>query len=104
MTGNHNSRINDYCAVAVYGFNGQNSITAAGVEAREELSPAITRNKQTNVLYAAGFIDRTSAESCGIGYEKEKHRHFGVVYCRPYFAYRAKQSAELTRTHRTEAA
>lgn len=24
------------------------------------------------VLYAAGFIDRASAESCGIGYEKEK--------------------------------
>lgn len=72
MTGDHNSRINDYCAVAVYGFNGQNSITAAGVEAREELSPAITRNKQTNVLYAAGFIDRASAESCSIGYEKEK--------------------------------
>lgn len=72
ITGNHNSRINDYCAVVVYGFNGQNSITAAGVEAREELSPTITRNKQTNVLYAAGFIDRASAESCGIGYEKEK--------------------------------
>lgn len=72
MTGDHNGHINDYCAVAVYGFNGQNSITAAGVEAREELSPAITRNKQTNVLYAAGFIDRASAESCGIGYEKEK--------------------------------
>lgn len=72
MTDNHNGQINDYCAVAVYGFNGQNSITAAGVEAREELSPAITRNKQANVLYAAGFIDRASAESYGIGYEKEK--------------------------------
>lgn len=72
ITGDHNGRINDYCAVAVYGFNGQNSITAAGVEVREESSPAITRNKQTNVLYAVGFIDRASAKSYGIGYEKEK--------------------------------
>lgn len=72
MTGNHNSRTNDYCAVAVYGFSGQNSITAANVGMRENLSPTITRNKQADVLYAAGFIDGAPAESYDIGFEEQK--------------------------------
>ena len=74
MTGDHNGRINDYCAVVVQanGFNGQNSITAANVEMRKELSPTITCKKQADVLYAAGFLDRAPAESYSIGYEEEK--------------------------------
>lgn len=74
MTGDHNGRINDYCAVVVQasGFNGQNSITAANVEMRKELSPTITCKKQSDVLYAAGFLDRAPAESYSIGYEEEK--------------------------------
>lgn len=74
MTGDHNGRVNDYCAVVVQasGFNGQNSITAANVEMRKELSPTITCKKQSDVLYAAGFLDRAPAESYSIGYEEEK--------------------------------
>lgn len=74
MTGDHNGRINGYCAVVVQanGFNGQNSITAANVEMRKELSPTITCKKQADVLYAAGFLDRAPAESYSIGYEEEK--------------------------------
>lgn len=74
MTGDHNGRVNDYCAVVVQakGFNGQNSITAGDVEMREELSPTITCKKQADVLYSAGFLDRAPAESYGIGYEEEK--------------------------------
>lgn len=73
-TGDHNGRINDYCAVVVQanGFNGQNSITAANVEMRKELSPTITCKKQADVLYAAKFLDRAPAESYSIGYEEEK--------------------------------
>lgn len=74
MTGDHNGQINDYCAVVVQanGFNGQNSITAANVEMRKELSPTITCKKQADVLYAVGFLDCASAESYSIGYEEEK--------------------------------
>lgn len=74
MTGDHNGRVNDYCAVVVQakGFNGQNSITAGDVEMREELSPTITCKKQADVLYAAGFKGGAGAKARGIGFEEEK--------------------------------
>lgn len=74
MTGDHNGRINDYCAIVVQakGFNGQNSVTAGGVEMREELSPTITCKKQADVLYAVGFKGGAGAKAGGIGFEEEK--------------------------------
>lgn len=36
------------------GFHGQNSITAAGVEMREEQSPTLTTTKNADVVYAIG--------------------------------------------------
>lgn len=74
MTGDHNGRINDYCAIVVQakGFNGQNSVTAGDVEMREELSPTITCKKQADVLYAAGFKGGAGAKAGGIGFEEEK--------------------------------
>ena len=74
MTGDHNGRVNDYCAVVVQakGFNGQNSVTAGDVEMREELSPTITCKKQADVLYAAGFKGGAGAKAGGIGFEEEK--------------------------------
>lgn len=36
------------------GFHGQNSITAAGVELREEQSPTLTTTKKADVVYAIG--------------------------------------------------
>ena len=36
------------------GFHGQNSITAAGVELREEQSPTLTTTKNADVVYAIG--------------------------------------------------
>lgn len=64
MTGDHNGRVNDYCAVVVQakGFNGQNSITAGDVEMREELSPTITCKKQVDVLCTVAF-DETQITS-----------------------------------------
>ena len=74
MTGDHNGRINDYCAIVVQakGFNGQNSVTAGGVEMCEELSPTITCKKQADVLYAVGFKGGAGAKAGGIGFEEEK--------------------------------
>lgn len=54
------------------GFNGQNSITAAGVELHNEKSPTLTAKKQVDVIYAAGFLDRNSSKARSIGYEENK--------------------------------
>lgn len=62
ITGDHNRCVTDYTAVVLqptksYGFHGQNSITAAGVEMREEQSPTLTTTKKADVVYA---IDRAA--------------------------------------------
>ena len=44
------SRCNELIVQSL-GFNGQNSITAAGVELREEQSPTLTTTKNANVVY-----------------------------------------------------
>ena len=56
ITGDHNSRITDYTTLVMQsaGFHGQNSITAAGVEMREEQSPTLTTTKNVDVVYAIG--------------------------------------------------
>lgn len=56
ITGDHNSRVTDYTTIVMQsaGFHGQNSITAAGVEMREEQSPTLTTRKNANVVYAIG--------------------------------------------------
>lgn len=56
ITGDHNSRITDYTTLVMQsaGFHGQNSITAAGVELREEQSPTLTTRKNADVVYAIG--------------------------------------------------
>lgn len=56
ITGDHNSRVTDYTTLVVQsaGFHGQNSITAAGVELREEQSPTLTTGKNADVVYAIG--------------------------------------------------
>lgn len=57
ITGDHCSCINDYAPIVlensvIYsaGFNGQNSVTAAGVDYMEEKTPPIIKSKYTNVL------------------------------------------------------
>lgn len=56
ITGDHNSRGTDYTTIVMQsaGFHGQNSITVAGVEMREEQSPTLTTRKNANVVYAIG--------------------------------------------------
>lgn len=56
ITGDHNSRVTDYTTLVVQsaGFHGQNSITAAGVELREEQSPTLTTTKNADDVYAIG--------------------------------------------------
>lgn len=56
ITGDHNSRVTDYTTLVVQsaGFHGQNSITAAGVELREEQSHTLTTTKNADVVYAIG--------------------------------------------------
>lgn len=55
----------------VAGFHGQNSITAAGVEYREEQSPTLTRKKEADVIYALqgsmiGRADKNGPQGDGI--------------------------------------
>lgn len=59
ITGDHNSRVTDYTTVVLQaaGFHGQNSITAANPEFREELSPTLTTSKKADVVYT---IDRAA--------------------------------------------
>lgn len=82
ITGDHNSRVPDFSTVVceppiairercAYGFNGQNSITAEGVEFHEELSPTLTTKKNANVLCSAGFKAGNGAKARGIGYQEE---------------------------------
>ncbi len=56
ITGDHNSRVTDYTTLVMQsaGFHGQNSITAAGVELREDQSPTLTTTKNADVVYAIG--------------------------------------------------
>lgn len=56
ITGDHNSRVTDYTTLVLQaaGFHGQNSITAANPEFREELSPTLTTTKKADVVYAIG--------------------------------------------------
>ncbi len=56
ITGDHNSRVTDYTTLVMQtaGFHGDNSITAAGVEMREEQSPTLTTTKRADVVYAIG--------------------------------------------------
>lgn len=55
ITGDHSSRVNDYCPIVLQaaGFHGWNSITAAGVELREESAPTLTARKQADVMIKA---------------------------------------------------
>lgn len=55
----------------IAGFNGQNSVTAGGVELHEELSPTLTAKKNANVLYSAGFKAGNGAKARGTGYHEE---------------------------------
>jgi len=56
ITGDHNNRVTDYTTPVMQsaGFHGQNSITAAGVELRDEQSPTLTTTKNADVVYAIG--------------------------------------------------
>ncbi len=75
ITGDHNGRINDYCAIAVQasGFNGQNSITAANVEMRRELSPTLRASVIPSVLCiqgkSIGRADKNMPNGSGINEE-----------------------------------
>ena len=82
ITAGHNSRVSDFSAVVceptiairercAYGFSGQNSITAGGVEFHEELSPTLTTKKKVNILCSAGFKAENGAKAHGIGYSEK---------------------------------
>lgn len=82
ITTGHNSRVSDFSAVVceptiairercAYGFSGQNSITAGGVEFHEELSPTLTTKKKVNILCSAGFKAENGAKAHGIGYSEK---------------------------------
>ena len=91
ITGDHNSRITDYSAVIVQSaeFHGQNSITAANVELRQEQCPTLTTKKNADVIYSLqgsmiGREDKNGPQGDGINENvsftlNTTDRH-GVVY------------------------
>lgn len=75
ITGDHNSRITDYTTAIVTqaaGFHGQNSITSANPELREEIAPTLTTSKKADVVYA---IRNGQAEQTGL------HELAGTLNC-----------------------